>query len=80
MKKKSDIFWLPVMIKNEAYYSDHDTTRKLFRHLPHQRNLPEYVKENIRQMLEMKGNQNHKSSIMQQTGNVMLMKDIHNLK
>ena len=49
--------------------------------LSHQRKLPETEKENIHQMLEMKANKKIiQSSIMQSTGNVVLMKDIHNLK
>ena len=68
-------------IKSLDELHNHETNRELFRHLPHQRKLPETEKENIRQMLEMKANKKIiQSSIMQSTGKVVLMKDIHNLK
>ena len=68
-------------IKSLDELHNHETNRELFRHLPHQRKLPETEKENIRQMLEMKANKKIiQSSIMQLTGKVVLMKDIHNLK
>ena len=68
-------------IKSLDELHNHETNRELFRHLPHQRKLPETEKENIRQMLEMKANKKIiQSSIMQSTGKFVLMKDIHNLK
>ena len=68
-------------IKSLEELHNHDTNREVFRHLPQQRKLPESEKENILQMLEMKANKKIiQSSIMQSTGKVLLMKDIHNLK
>ena len=68
-------------IKSMDEVHNHETNRELFRHLPHQRKLPESDKENIRQMLEMKANKKIiQSTIMESTGKVVLMKDIHNMK
>ena len=60
---------------------NHEVNRELFRNLYHQRRLGAAEKENIKQMLDMKANKKIiQSNVMQSSGKVLLMKDIHNLK
>ena len=68
-------------IKSLDEQHNHERSKELFRNLPQQRKLDEGEKENIRQMLDMKANKKIiQSNVMQATGKVVLMKDIHNLK
>ena len=68
-------------IKSFDEHHNHDTNKELFRHLPQQRRLNTADKENFRQMIDMKANKKIiQTSLMQSTGKVILMKDIHNMK
>ena len=68
-------------IKSLDEQHNHETNKELFRNLWQQRKLGDEEKENIRQMLDMKANKKIiQSNIMQATGKVVLMKDIHNMK
>ena len=68
-------------VKSLDEQHNHEVNRELFRNLYHQRKLDDAQKENIKQMLDMKANKKIiQSNLMQSTGKVLLMKDIHNLK
>ena len=68
-------------IKSLDEQHNQETNKELFRNLWQQRKLDDAEKENIRQMLDMKANKKViQSRVMQATGKVALMKDIHNLK
>ena len=68
-------------VKSLDEHHNHEVNRELFRNLYHQRRLDEVEKENIKQMLDMKANKKIiQSNVMQSTGKVLLLKDIHNIK
>ena len=60
---------------------NHEINHEVFRNLPQQRRLDSQDKENISEMLSLKANRKMiQQRLMSQTGKVVLLKDIHNLK
>ena len=60
---------------------NHEINHEVFRNLPQQRRLDSQDKENISETLSLKANRKMiQQRLMSQTGKVVLLKDIHNLK
>ncbi|KAH0563695.1 hypothetical protein KQX54_004753 [Cotesia glomerata] len=62
-------------------HHNHLTTKQLYEHLPQTRRMTPEVKEKVKELINLKANKTAiKDLIIKQTGKVVLLKDIYNLK
>ncbi|XP_065886150.1 zinc finger SWIM domain-containing protein 3-like isoform X3 [Dysidea avara] len=67
-------------VKSLCLEHSHDLSQELFNHLPQQRRLPKEVKEKAAKLLEMKANNKLvQQTLCQETGKVILLKDLANI-
>lgn len=70
-----------LFISRMDLHHDHLTTKQLYEHLPQTRRMTPEVKEKVKELINLKANKTAiKDLIIKQTGKVVLLKDIYNLK